>query len=183
MNDIDEIKKSIPKIIENITLESGKKAFKSEDEIQGYILGSFTYLLPAWNICRECHTKNKYKKDSQGCLFPDIKGKSGKIDFTINKDDIRIGIEIEYPRGKGRIKNNFISHIKNDSIKLQHEMDLKLRYILVFLYHDLEFNYKEEIQNIQFNDVFFSYVRLYKRGENKSCKSVKEIIKIPENWF
>jgi hypothetical protein len=183
MNAIDEQKKLIPKIIKNITSESGEKAFKSEHEIQGYMLGTFRYLLSDWEICREKPSESRYKKNGQGCLILDVKGKHGYIDFVLIKDDIRIGIEVEYPRGEGLKINNFISHIINDNFKLQNEKDLTLRYILVFLYNDPEFNFRNEINNIHLKDVFFAYMRLNKRGEITSGKLVKEIIKIPENWI
>jgi hypothetical protein len=183
MVNVIETKKLISKIIENIVSESGKKAFRSEDVIQGYMLGIFRCLLSDWEIRREYPSMCKYKRNGQGDLFLDTKGKHGYIDFVLIKDDIRIGIEVEYPRGEGLKINNFISHIRNDNFKLQNQKDLTLKYILVFLYNDPEFNYREEINNLHLKDVFFSYIRLNKRGENKSGKSVKEIIKIPENWF
>lgn len=183
MIDVIETNKLIPKIIENIVSESEQKAFRSEGEIQGYLLGTFRYLLPDWEICREYSSTSRYKKDSQGYLILDSKGKHGYIDFVLIKDKIRMGIEVEYPRGKGLQKNNFISHINNDNFKLLNEKNLTLRYVLVFLYNDPEFNYRKEISKIEFENVFFSYIRLNKKAENKNKNNVKETIIIPNNWF
>lgn len=183
MKDIQQI---IQELIDNVILESKKKAFKSEEEIQGYISGNLRYLLADnFDLIRESPTSEKYKRAKDGILFKDAKGKHGFIDLVIKKDDFPfIGIEVEYPRGTG-LKNirNFSSHLKNDILKLNNEPTFTFRYLFVFIYNDPPFDYKNAIQSLKFEEVYFAYVRLYRRDELEGGKAVKESILIPDNWI
>jgi len=117
----NNITKLLQEVIDNIILESKKKAFKSEDEIQGYISGNLRYLLEDnFEVIREFPTSEKYKRAKDGILFKNVTGKHGFIDLVIKKNGFPLaGIEVEYPRGGG-LKNiqNFTSHLKNDILKL-----------------------------------------------------------------
>ena len=122
MKDTQQI---VQEVIDNIILESKKKAFTSEDDIQGYISGNLRYLLEDnFEVIREFPTSKKYKRAKEdGILFEDARGKHGSIDLVIKKDGTPfVGIEVEYPRGRG-LKNiqNFNSHLKNDILKLKNE--------------------------------------------------------------
>jgi hypothetical protein len=78
-----DIPKIVQEVIDNIIFESKKKAFKSEDEIQGYISGNLRYLLEDnFELIREFLTSERYKRDKNGNLFKDDKGKHGSIDLT-----------------------------------------------------------------------------------------------------
>jgi hypothetical protein len=182
MKDIQQI---VQELIDNIIRESKKKAFKSEDEIKGYICGNLRYLLEVdFELIREFPTSVKYKRDKDGFLFKDTKGKHGFIDLVIKKDGFQfIGIELEYPRGTG-LKNiqNFISHLKNDILKLKNE-PTTFRYLFVFIYNDPPFDYQEAIHGLKFDEVYFTYIRLNRREELESGKAVKDSIVIPDNWL
>lgn len=178
--------KIIQEIIGNIILESKKKAFKSEEEIQGYISGNLRYLLADnFELIREFPTSEKYKRAKEdGILFKDAKGRSGFIDLIIKIDGFPfIGIELRYPRGEG-LKNiqNFISHLKNDILKLKNE-PITFRYLLVFIYNDPPFEYQNAIKGLKFDNIYFAYIRLCRRAELEGEKAVKESIIIPDNWL
>ncbi|MCK4734306.1 MAG: hypothetical protein KAT65_17765 [Methanophagales archaeon] len=180
-----DTQKIIQEIIDNIILESKKKAFKSEDEIQGYISGNLRYLIEDnFEFIREFPTSEKYKRAEDGILFKAAKGNHGYIDLVIKRDGMPfVGIEVEYPRGAG-LKNaqNFNSHLKNDILKLNNE-PITLRYLLVFIYNDPPFDYKNAIQSLKFEEVYFAYIRLCRRAELEGEKAVKEGIIIPDNWL
>jgi len=190
-----DTQKIIQEIIDNIIFESKKKAFKSEEEIQGYFSGNLRYLLEDnLELIREFPTSEKYKRAKDEILFEDAKGKHGFIDLVIKKPffqkesftkEIFVGIELEYPRGAG-LKNiqNFSSHLKNDLLKLKNE-PITLRYLLVFIYNDPPFDYQNVIHGLKFDDVNFAYIRLNRKEELEleEEKAVKESIIIPDNWL
>jgi len=180
-----DTQKIIQEIIDNIIFESKKKAFKSEEEIQGYFSGNLRYLLEDnFELIREFPTSEKYKRAKDRILFEDTKGKHGFIDLVIKKDGFPfLGIELEYPRGTG-LKNiqNFISHLKNDILKLKNDT-ITFRYLFVFLYNDPPFDYKSKIQDLKFDVVHFACIRLCRRDELEGEKAVKESIIIPDNWI
>jgi len=182
MKDTQQI---VQEVIDNIILESKKKAFKSEDEIRGYISGNLRYLFEDnFEVIREFPTSERYKRAKDGILFEDARGKHGFIDLVIKKDGTPfVGIEVEYPRGRG-LKNiqNFNSHLKNDILKLKNE-PITFRYLLVFIYNDPPFDYKNAIQSLKLDDVNFAYLRLNRREELQGGKAVKESIIIPDDWI
>jgi hypothetical protein len=181
-----DIQKIIQELIDNVIRESKKKAFKSEEEIQGYFSGNLRYLLADnFEFIREFPTSENYKRAKDGILFKNAKGKHGFIDLVIKKDDFPfIGIELEYPRGEG-LKNiqNFSSHLKNDILKLNNEPTFTFRYLFVFLYNDPPFDYRGAIYGLKFDNIHFAYIRLHRRDELEGEKTVKESIIIPDNWL
>jgi len=174
-------------IIEKIINESKNKAFKSEVEIQGFITGLLNHFSQISNckIKREVPTTIRYKKKNQNLHTDNLTGRSGYIDFVLEYNENKIGLEIEYPRGLGlKNKEFFISHIKNDILKLENENNLSQKYVLVFLYNDPPFDYKNELENIDFNGVFFLYIRLNKRNEINETGLAKNILILhPKNWM
>ncbi len=133
-------------IFSTLVSESNRTAFRSEGQICGFIVGRFEQ--PDQNVIinREIPTPLKYKS-KEGELFEDPCGTFGHIDLQIVRNNKKIYIELEYPRGTGREIVNFSNHLKRDIQKLESFSDAEYRFVLIFDYKDYEnFDFKDTIK-------------------------------------
>ena len=113
-------------------------SLRSEDEVRGFLVANLMRDIPSlWKLIQEMPTEAKYKR-SGNSLIETSPGRSGRIDIVIRATGGKsAGIEIEYPRGKGlKDRDTFISHLRNDLLKLGNERSFLRRYLIVFLYGD-----------------------------------------------
>ena len=78
----------------NIITESSQKAFTSEDQIHGYMLGILREHAENYRLRREVPTSIPYTKNGDGTLKKG-KGRRGNIDLWLESDSCSIGIELE----------------------------------------------------------------------------------------
>ncbi len=178
----------IQEVLNVMLHESEKKAFETEKEVQGYILGYLRANERRFNleIMREYPTEQKYKRGKDGVLYVDAHGKSGFVDIVLEQDGKSIGIEIEYPRGKGRDNPEYLaSHMRNDCIKLTNEgFDEKISMIII--YQDPSLNQSQMMEIIkEYTGIKYIYIRMRRQVEYQSNDDLPYInwIAYPDGWI
>jgi len=165
-------------------------SFKSEDEIRGYFLADISRAIEdkrtEYELIPESPTHVKYTRPDGLELKPG-KGRSGRIDIVLRMpDSVRIGIELEYPRGSGLTdEERFYSHIGNDLLKLNLETDLADRYLLVFLYNDPPFDISNLVDEMEqdFQGVKFALLLMKKSSDDRSRDPIQKEMQFPQNWL
>jgi hypothetical protein len=130
-----EIPSFIMGLINAIEIQSESRAFRSEVELQGFAFAFLSRLADRAEWDRP--TTLKYRRGSDHRIRPDERGRRGLMDLVITHDGRKAGLEMEYPRGKGRDPELMNAHFANDCMKLSNEGDLDERYLLVFTYRAL----------------------------------------------
>ncbi|MEM0448951.1 MAG: hypothetical protein QW520_03920 [Methanomassiliicoccales archaeon] len=127
-------------------------------------------------MIHERQTLSRFKRKA-GKLYRDNKGRKGRIDLIIvGPDGINYGIEFEYPRGKGKERTNFMCHILNDAYKLKDACYAQHSFILVFLYHDYETAFLDEVDiKTELDQITLFLIRLPKKGEMRICHNLPKI--------
>jgi len=184
------MQKVIQYLLDKIIEESRMKAFTSEDQIHGYILGMLREKQKELHyvLKREVPTTHQYSKTEDGVLFINQTGKGrkkGNIDFWLESNQGQCGIELEYPRGQGRTNPEYFSaHIENDCIKLTNEK-LDYRILLLFIYQDLPIGPNEIINIVKdYPEVMFICLRLRRQDEFRlEFSSVLNYFTWPKDWI